>query len=163
MSENISQDVVIEGKGNIVVGKGDVIITPLPPADTRLQEKVLQLFPVQSALLLPMIMREETIGGLWAVWWKEAHNFTEEELQLAEGIVRQAAVAIQNARLFEEVEASRIELQQRARALKKANIRLQELDRLKSQFLAHMSHELRTPLNSVIGFSEILVGRDSGA
>jgi GAF domain-containing protein/DNA-binding response OmpR family regulator len=133
------------------------VFTDDAPNDTRLHEKVLQLFPVQSALLLPMIVRQEIIGGLWAVWWKDAHNFTEEELQLAEGIVRQAAVAIQNARLFEEVEASRIELQQRARALEKVNIRLQELDRLKSQFLAHMSHELRTPLNSVIGFSEVLI------
>lgn len=133
------------------------VFTNDAPNDARLQEKVRQLFPVQSALLLPMIVREAIIGGLWAVWWKEAHHFAEEELQLAEGIVRQAAVAIQNARLFEEVEASRIELQQRARALEKANIRLQELDRLKSQFLAHMSHELRTPLNSVVGFSEILM------
>jgi GAF domain-containing protein/DNA-binding response OmpR family regulator len=126
-------------------------------SDTRFHEETLQLFPAQSVLLLPMIVRGETVGGLWAVWWEEVHHFVKEELQLAEGIVRQAAVAIQNARLFEEVEASRIELQQRAKALEKANVRLQELDRLKSQFLAHMSHELRTPLNSVIGFSEILM------
>jgi GAF domain-containing protein/DNA-binding response OmpR family regulator len=126
------------------------------PNDRRFHEKTRQLFPAQSVLLLPMIVRGETIGGLWAVWWEEAHHFAEEELQLAEGIVREAAVAIQNARLFEEVEASGIELQQRAKALEEANARLQELDRLKSQFLAHMSHELRTPLNSVIGFSEVL-------
>ncbi len=124
--------------------------------DPRFHEKTSQLFPAQSALLLPMIVRGETIGGLWAVWWEQVHQFSEEELQLAEGIVREAAVAIQNARLFEEVEASGIELQQRAQALEEANLRLQELDRLKSQFLAHMSHELRTPLNSVIGFSEVL-------
>jgi GAF domain-containing protein/DNA-binding response OmpR family regulator len=126
------------------------------PKDPRFHEQTSQLFPAQSALFLPMIVRGETIGGLWAVWWDEVHHFTEEELQLAEGIVREAAVAIQNAHLFEEVEASGIELQQRAKALEEANARLQELDRLKSQFLAHMSHELRTPLNSVIGFSEVL-------
>jgi GAF domain-containing protein/CheY-like chemotaxis protein len=125
--------------------------------DARLQKNTTQLFLAQSVLLLPMIVRGEIVGGLWAVWWKDAHHFTEEELQLAEGIVRQAAVAIQNARLFEEVEASRTELQQRAKALENANARLQELDRLKSQFLAHVSHELRTPLNSIIGFSEVLL------
>jgi GAF domain-containing protein/DNA-binding response OmpR family regulator len=133
------------------------VFTDDAPNDTRLHKKTSQLFPAQSVLLLPMIVRGEIFGGLWAVWWKEAHRFTEEELQLAEGIVRQAAVAIQNARLFEEVEDSRIELQQRAKALEDANARLQELDRLKSQFLAHMSHELRTPLNSIIGFSEVLM------
>ena len=126
------------------------------PNDKRFHKETSRLFPAQSALLLPMIVRGETIGGLWAVWWEEVHHFAEEELQLAEGIVREAAVAIQNAHLFEEVEASGIELQQRAKALEEANTRLQELDRLKSQFLAHMSHELRTPLNSVIGFSEVL-------
>jgi signal transduction histidine kinase/DNA-binding response OmpR family regulator/signal transduction protein with GAF and PtsI domain len=126
------------------------------PNDVRFDAKTRQLFPAQSVLLLPMIVRRETIGGLWAVWWEEVHHFAGEELQLVEGIVREAAVAIQNAHLFEEVEANGIELQQRAHALEEANVRLQELDRLKSQFLAHMSHELRTPLNSIIGFSEVL-------
>jgi signal transduction histidine kinase len=45
----------------------------------------------------------------------------------------------------------------RNRALKRANDRLQELDRLKSAFIASVSHELRTPLNSIIGFSEVLL------
>jgi GAF domain-containing protein len=133
------------------------IYTSAAPDDPRLNERTRQLFPGESILLIPMTVRDEIIGGLWATWWEEAHPFVEEELQLTEGIVRQAAVAIQHARLFEEVEAARVELQQRAEALQEANVRLQELDRLKSQFLANMSHELRTPLNSVIGFSEVLV------
>ncbi len=133
------------------------IYTSAAPDDPRLNERTQQLFPAESILLIPMTVRDEIIGGLWATWWEEAHPFVEEELQLTEGIVRQAAVAIQHARLFEEVEAARVELQQRAEALQEANVRLQELDRLKSQFLANMSHELRTPLNSVIGFSEVLV------
>jgi GAF domain-containing protein/CheY-like chemotaxis protein len=125
--------------------------------DLRFDERMRQLFPATSVLLIPMIVRDETIGSLWAVWWEEAHRFAEEELQLTEGIVRQAAVAIQNASLFEQVETARIELQQRAEALEEANVRLRELDRLKSDFLASTSHELRTPLNSIIGFSEVLV------
>ena len=50
-----------------------------------------------------------------------------------------------------------IERQKVERALRRANVRLQELDRLKNRFLANMSHELRTPLNSIIGFSEVLI------
>jgi len=50
-----------------------------------------------------------------------------------------------------------VELQQRAEALEEANVRLEELDRLKDRFLASMSHELRTPLNCIIGFSEVLI------
>jgi GAF domain-containing protein/PleD family two-component response regulator len=133
------------------------IYTSNAPEDPRLDEKTHELFPAVSVLLTPMTVRDEIIGGMWAVWWEQIHPFDKEELQLTEGIVRQAAVAMQNARLFEEVESARIEVQQRAQALEEANVRLQELDRLKSQFLANMSHELRTPLNSVIGFSEVLV------
>jgi GAF domain-containing protein/CheY-like chemotaxis protein len=133
------------------------IYTSNAPDDPRIDEKTRELFPAVSILLTPMTVRDEIIGGLWAVWWEQTHPFIKEELQLTEGIVRQAAVAMQNARLFEEVESARIEVQQRAQALEEANVRLQEMDRLKSQFLANMSHELRTPLNSVIGFSEVLV------
>lgn len=50
-------------------------------------------------------------------------------------------------------------LDQRTRELADANLRIREADRLKSQFVSSMSHELRTPLNSIIGFSEILLGR----
>ncbi len=53
-------------------------------------------------------------------------------------------------------------LDQRARELAEANVKIREADRLKSQFLANMSHELRTPLNSIIGFSEILSTRLAG-
>ncbi len=70
--------------------------------DPRFDAQTRQLFQATSVLLIPMIVKDEIIGGLWAVWWEEAHRFIEEELWLCEGIVRQAAVAIQNAYLFEE-------------------------------------------------------------
>lgn len=53
-------------------------------------------------------------------------------------------------------------VQERTRALTEANQRLREVDRLKSEFLATMSHELRTPLNSVLGFTNLLLGDQSG-
>ncbi len=70
--------------------------------DPRYDEALAQLIPARSVLLTPMIVKGEVIGALWAVWWEEAHHLTDEEQRLAEGMVRQAAVAIDSARLFEE-------------------------------------------------------------
>ena len=54
-------------------------------------------------------------------------------------------------------EGLEVKVEERTKELAQANIRLQELDRLKSMFIASMSHELRTPLNSIIGFSSIIL------
>ncbi len=73
---------------------------------------------------------------------------------------RTAELVSANAQLRQEIaERKRAEaaLQENALALEQANIRLQELDRLKSVFLASMSHELRTPLNSIIGFTSLIL------
>ncbi len=104
----------------------------------------------------PLIVRDRIIGIL-TVDNRRPGAYSEEDGRLAFAFADQVAVAIENARLFEQVDAARVELQQRADALEEANVRLQELDRLKSEFLANMSHELRTPLNSIIGFSEVLI------
>src|SRR5207302_5375085 len=72
----------------------------------------------------------------------------DREIQLVETFADQAAIAIQNVRLFNEI-------QQKSRQLEVAS-------RHKSEFLANMSHELRTPLNAIIGFSEVLLERMFG-
>src|SRR5262249_17014402 len=73
---------------------------------------------------------------------KEAGSFSPEIVNLLQTFATQSALAIQNARLFREIE-------DKSRQIEAAN-------RHKSEFLANMSHELRTPLNAIIGFSEVL-------
>ena len=97
------------------------------------------------------------IIGVLNVESSHLNAFTEDDQRLLSTLASNLTMLVERARLFEEVEAARVELQQRAEALEEANVRLQELDRLKDQFLANMSHELRTPLNSIIGFSEVLM------
>jgi signal transduction histidine kinase len=75
--------------------------------------------------------------------------FTELDAAILKVITNQAAVAIENGRLYEQLQAHLGELET-------ANAQIAEVSRLKSEFLANMSHELRTPLNAILGFSELL-------
>jgi signal transduction histidine kinase/DNA-binding response OmpR family regulator len=111
---------------------------------------------IRSELCVPLSSGSQVLGTL-NVESPEVDAFTLDDQRLLSTLGSNLAMLIERARLFEEVEGAREELQQRAEALEHANARLKELDRLKSQFLANMSHELRTPLNSVIGFSEVLI------
>ena len=80
-----------------------------------------------------------------ACWWSDARRparSPSRDRRLLETFADQSVLAIENARLFEE--------------LQEANGQLAEASQHKSQFLANMSHELRTPLNAIIGYSEML-------
>ena len=95
----------------------------------------------RSVLAVPLL-REGRIMGALTVWRKETGSFAPEVINLLQTFATQSALAIQNARLFREIE-------DKSRQIEAAN-------RHKSEFLANMSHELRTPLNAIIGFSEVL-------
>jgi GAF domain-containing protein len=101
----------------------------------------------RAVLAVPMLRENELIGGL-TVNKRTPGEFSPEAIELLTTFATQSALAIQNARLFREIE-------QKSRELEAAS-------RHKSEFLANMSHELRTPLNAVIGFSEVLTERMFG-
>ncbi len=95
----------------------------------------------RALLGIPLLREGHLIGGL-NVTRKTPGEFSPEVIGLLKTFATQSAVAIQNARLFREIE-------DKSRQLEVA-------DRHKSEFLANMSHELRTPLNAIIGYSEML-------
>ena len=81
------------------------------------------------------------MGGL-SVYRREPGRFSTEVMNLLQTFATQSVLAIQNARLFREIEDK--------------SQQLEDANRHKSEFLANMSHELRTPLNAIIGYSEML-------
>ena len=93
-------------------------------------------------LIIPMIARGETVGVFACDNKPTRRPISRKTVDLLQTFASHAAVAIQNARLFREIEQKRRELEAASRH--------------KSEFLANMSHELRTPLNAIIGFSEVL-------
>jgi signal transduction histidine kinase len=100
------------------------------------------------ALLAVPLVREPSLVGALVVWRREPGRFSEETVRLLQTFAAQSVLAVQNARLFRELDA-------KSRQLEAAS-------RHKSEFLANMSHELRTPLNAIIGFSEVLAERMFG-
>jgi signal transduction histidine kinase len=121
--------------------------------------------PTESWLGVPMIARDRVIGVISIESYKK-NAFTADDLILLTAIANQAAVAIENAHLYRDLEglthALEARVMERTNELRETNLRLMAADRSKNQFLANMSHELRTPLNSIIGFSSVLIEATRG-
>ncbi len=113
-----------------------------------------------SWLGVPLIRANEVIGML-SLARETVEPYTEDEITLASALAGQAAIAIENARLYERVTRFNRELEQRVEArtreLQAAYEKLERLDRNKSDFIAVASHELRTPLTPLRAYSQILL------
>ncbi|MCC7450702.1 MAG: response regulator, partial [Anaerolineae bacterium] len=136
-------------------------------ADT--QEKWLAAYPSmaastisQSLAVLPLTIEQRTIGSM-LISFKEQKPFTEDEQAYMMALAQQCAQGIDRARLYAERQAYAQTLEQRVmertEQLQQALIEAQSADRIKSTMLATVSHEMRTPLSSIIGFSNLILGR----
>jgi signal transduction histidine kinase len=123
----------------------DVLATPL--TDLPYTREVAQQIGFRTILAVPLLREGEATGSL-TIRWQDVQPFSSKQVALLQSFAAQAVIAIENVRLFKELEA--------------ANRGLEAASRHKSEFLANMSHELRTPLNAVIGFSEVLLQRMFG-
>jgi signal transduction histidine kinase len=96
----------------------------------------------RAVLAVPLLREDRIVGGL-VVRRKEAGAFSAPIVNLLQTFATQSVLAIENARLFREIE-------EKGRQLESAS-------KHKSQFLANMSHELRTPLNAILGYTELIL------
>src|SRR5206468_2729997 len=141
-------------KGEGVLGRTAITLEPVQVPDitipgayeSRLRENLIAS-GIRAILAVPMV-REDRLIGCLAVTRNHPGEFPSGTIELLRTFATQSALAIQNARLFREIE-------EKSRQLEAAS-------QHKSEFLANMSHELRTPLNAIIGFSEVLTDRMFG-
>jgi signal transduction histidine kinase len=140
---------LVYGEG--AVGRAAATRAPVQVADvgdthayeSRIRDALLR-FGYRSLLAVPLVSEDEVVGAL-VVNRRMAGEFPPGTVELLSTFATQSALAIQNARLFSELE-------DKSRQLEVAN-------QHKSEFLASVSHELRTPLNAIIGFSEVMLER----
>jgi signal transduction histidine kinase len=117
------------------------------PASMRDVEEMARERGYRSVMVVPMLRDGAPIGSI-GVSRTQPGEFSKHQIRVLETFADQAVIAIENVRLFKEI-------QEKSAQLEVAN-------QHKSEFLANMSHELRTPLNAIIGFSEALMERMFG-
>ncbi|MGD9726018.1 MAG: ATP-binding protein [Nitrospiraceae bacterium] len=147
-------------EGQVLIKGESVLTTDLREIWDRLHplnRELAAMVGAKSLISVPLKAKDIILGSLTVERTTE-QPLTNEDLELISTLAGQVAIALDNTQAYGEIEALNLGLEarvhERTEELETANAKLKQMDRLKSQFLAHVSHELRTPLTSIVGFTD---------
>src|SRR5262249_10723416 len=132
--------------GDVGIGQAATQRTPLQIPDVQTSPSAVLDVVVRAGfralLIIPLLGAERVVGAL-VIRRRRPGEFPKQTIDLLQTFAAQSVLAIQNARLFQEIEDK--------------SRQLADASQHKSQFLANMSHELRTPLNAILGYTELIL------
>lgn len=127
---------------NIAIGERRPLFIEDAQHYKNISQQIVKMLGFRSAVVLPLIARDKVLGVMWLYSTDYEVRFDENDRRSAIALANQAAVVIDNARIFKELEES--------------YDKLKDLDRTKMEFFTLISHELRNPLAVIKGFTELL-------
>jgi GAF domain-containing protein len=145
----------------LIPSVSDEMLVEFAISEENLQD--LRALGIGSVVVVPLIARGNVLGAITFVSADVGHQYTERDVELAEDLAARCSIALDNARLFRDLETARKDAAQLNEQLVVSSIRQQELaeeaqdaNQAKSRFLATMSHEIRTPINAIVGYTDLL-------
>ncbi|TAK09099.1 MAG: response regulator [Candidatus Manganitrophaceae bacterium] len=142
--------------------KGEIVLIPNSEREAPQAHPILSRLGIKTLLAVPVIYQGQLGGVLYLDSQAATPAFTKRDFRLVVGLADLAALAIQNASLFDELKRMNRNLRKTKLALEEANRELKSLDQMKTNLLSNVSHELKTPMVAVKGYTSLVLKGKAG-